>query len=109
MMRKIVLSVLVLCALTTAAAAQVHVNGYFRRDGTYVQPHYRSAPDGNPYNNWSTQRRGLDATIPLQAGQGVTPIDPYAFQRGMLVGQEIRLRQQEIQLRQMELDRLQRR
>jgi len=33
----------------------VHVNGYFRKNGTYVQPHYRSAPDGNFYNNWSTE------------------------------------------------------
>lgn len=31
----------------------VYVNGYQRRDGTYVQPHMRSAPDGNPYNNYS--------------------------------------------------------
>lgn len=37
----------------TSADAQVRVRGYFRKDGTYVQPHYRSAPDGNPYNNWS--------------------------------------------------------
>jgi hypothetical protein len=33
--------------------AAVHVNGYYRSNGTYVQPHYRSNPDGNPYNNWS--------------------------------------------------------
>ncbi len=33
--------------------AKVYVKGYFRKDGTYVQPHYRSNPDGNPYNNWS--------------------------------------------------------
>ena len=31
----------------------VYVTGYTRKDGTYVPPHYRSAPDGNPYNNWS--------------------------------------------------------
>ena len=31
----------------------VWVNGYTRKDGTYVQGHYRSSPDGNPYNNWS--------------------------------------------------------
>lgn len=31
----------------------VHVNGYERQGGTYVQPHMRSAPDGNPYNNYS--------------------------------------------------------
>lgn len=35
------------------AAAQVRVDGYTRRDGTYVPPHYRSAPDGTPYNNYS--------------------------------------------------------
>lgn len=33
--------------------SQVRVRGYFRKDGTYVQPHVRSAPDGNPYNNYS--------------------------------------------------------
>lgn len=32
----------------------VHVNGYVRKDGTYVAPHMRSAPDGNFRNNWST-------------------------------------------------------
>ena len=35
------------------ANARVRVEGYYRKDGTYVRPHYRSNPDGNPYNNWS--------------------------------------------------------
>ncbi len=35
------------------AEAYVRVRGYFRRDGTYVRPHYRSDPDGNLFNNWS--------------------------------------------------------
>lgn len=34
---------------------QVRVKGYLRKDGTYVQPHVRSNPDGNPFNNWSTK------------------------------------------------------
>lgn len=40
-----------------AAAAQGthYVRGYYRSDGTYVQPHMQTNPDGNPYNNWSTQ------------------------------------------------------
>jgi hypothetical protein len=38
-----------------AFAADTYVRGYTRKDGTYVQPHYRSAPDGNRLNNWSTQ------------------------------------------------------
>jgi len=33
--------------------AEEYVHGYSRHDGTYVQPHWRSNPDGNPYNNWS--------------------------------------------------------
>lgn len=35
-------------------AGDVYVPGYFRSSGTYVAPHYRSAPDGNFWNNWST-------------------------------------------------------
>ena len=31
----------------------VDVKGYYRSDDTYVQPHYKSTPDGNPYNNYS--------------------------------------------------------
>ncbi len=34
----------------------VYVRGYTRGNGTYVQPHIRSAPDGNPYNNYSYGR-----------------------------------------------------
>jgi len=37
------------------ASGPVHVNGYTRKDSIYVQPHYRSAPDGNFSNNWSTK------------------------------------------------------
>ena len=36
------------------AFADVSVRGYYRSNGTYVQPHYRSNPDGNFGNNWST-------------------------------------------------------
>jgi len=35
--------------------AVVRVKGYYRKDGTYVAPHYRSDPDGKFYNNWSTK------------------------------------------------------
>jgi hypothetical protein len=38
------------------AFAQVHVRGHYnRRTGTYVAPHYRSAPDHSRLNNWSTR------------------------------------------------------
>lgn len=35
------------------SGGRVYVKGYFKKDGTYVSPHYRTAPDGNPYNNYS--------------------------------------------------------
>ena len=40
--------------ISGTAFADVSVRGYYRPNGTYVQPHYRSNPDGNVYNNWST-------------------------------------------------------
>jgi len=41
--------------LGAAEAGSVYVRPYIRSDGTYVEGHYRSTPDGNPYNNWSTR------------------------------------------------------
>jgi hypothetical protein len=37
------------------SSGSVHVQGYTKSNGTYVEPHYRSAPDGNFNNNWSTK------------------------------------------------------
>jgi hypothetical protein len=52
-----ILLALLLLVLTTPLAAlaqDVSVKGYFRKDGTYVQPHMRSRPDSSFNNNWST-------------------------------------------------------
>lgn len=40
---------------TFALAADVHVRGYQRQGGTYVQEHMRSAPDSTRDNNFSTR------------------------------------------------------
>ena len=32
----------------------VHVGGYVKSDGTYVQPYYRTSPDETRSNNYST-------------------------------------------------------
>jgi len=34
-----------------AQAQFVPVDGYVRQNGTYVAPHIRTFPDGNPFNN----------------------------------------------------------
>ena len=50
------LSLLALAGMyaTPVLAGDVFVNGHLRSDGTYVQPHMRSAPDSSYNNNWST-------------------------------------------------------
>lgn len=57
MFRKISFIILLLFIFfaTSALAGQVRVKGHYRKDGTYVQPHYRTSPDRNKQNNWSTQ------------------------------------------------------
>ncbi len=52
-MLKFIFALTALLITLQTLQAQVYVRGYYRKDGTYVQPHYRSEPDGNPYNNWS--------------------------------------------------------
>ena len=47
------LALMVSLVTVSVADAAVHVNGYYRKNGTYVAPHYRSDPDGIPTNNWS--------------------------------------------------------
>lgn len=49
-------SLLLIALLVSGSAfADTYVHGYVRKDGTYVQPHYRSNTDGNFNNNWSTK------------------------------------------------------
>ena len=55
-----------------STSGDVYVDGYIRSDGTYVQPHIRSAPDGNKANNWSTQGN----INPYTGEPGSRPLDP---------------------------------
>jgi hypothetical protein len=86
---RLLLAVLLCLAVTVPAFAagrsgrsggSVYVRGYTRRDGTYVQPHYRSAPDSNFYNNWST--KGNVNPYTGQEGTKVTPPSGYGGSYG---------------------------
>lgn len=46
---------MLLVLLASSCAFATSVNGYYRKNGTYVQPHQRSNADGNPWNNYSTR------------------------------------------------------
>lgn len=39
---------------TSATGSTVDVKGYFKKDGTYVEPHKRTAPNNRVDDNWST-------------------------------------------------------
>lgn len=53
----------VLLILCTKGVSQVKVRGYFKKNGTYVQPYIRSKPDGNPYNNYSYQENNNSGSL----------------------------------------------
>ena len=42
-----------IAAFNSSANALVSVDGYYKGNGTFVAPHYRTSPDFNPYNNFS--------------------------------------------------------
>ena len=52
---KILIAFALFAASIVGALAQTHVHGYYRTDGTYVQPHWRSSPNNITYDNWSTR------------------------------------------------------
>ncbi len=80
---KLTLAVTTLLASMTLCSAQGYhyVRPYYRYDGTYVQPHYQTSPDGIRSNNWSypgnvnpfTGEQGRSHTMPRGYGGGIDP------------------------------------
>lgn len=54
-MKKTIIAILITLAFATVASADTYVNGYTRSDGTYVQGHWRSSPNGTTLDNYSTR------------------------------------------------------
>lgn len=61
-MRQFSLSILTLSLIlffgfvTISIAKDVYVDGYYRKDGTYVRPHYRSSPNSSTSDNYGPSR-----------------------------------------------------
>ena len=51
---KFIFAILAL-SISTIAIADTHVKGYTKSNGTYVEPHYRSSPNSNTYDNYGTK------------------------------------------------------
>ena len=61
------LSFLVIALMVSAHSVQaedVHVRGYYRRDGTYVRPHIRSSPDSSRWNNYGPSQNSSQLMNP---------------------------------------------
>ena len=63
--------ILLLVALPCVAIADTYVHGYSKRDGTYVEPHYRSEANSTKFDNYSTQGN----VNPYNGKEGT--VDPY--------------------------------
>ncbi len=72
--------------LAGSRGGSVDVKGYFRKDGTYVQPHTRTAPDGNPLNNYSFPGNYNPNTGNITPGNPDTYLENYYRKRGQAPG-----------------------
>jgi len=50
-----IVTAIMLTTVSYSQAYDTYVNGYTSNNGTYVQPYYRTAPDSNRFNNYSSQ------------------------------------------------------
>ena len=69
---RLVIAIALAVIAVSASAATTQVDGYVRKDGTYVPPHYRTTPDSSRGNNWGSQGN----TNPYTGEKGT--VDPYA-------------------------------
>lgn len=83
MIKKWIIGAAMVLSFANVGYAQVHVDGYFKKNGTYVEPHYRSAPNSSISDNYST--KGNSNPYTGQMGtvdpfQHSTPRTPQVFE-----------------------------
>jgi len=54
-MRILIALALLFTSIVPSIARDVYVRGYYRSNGTYVQPHYRSSPNNTTLDNFSVR------------------------------------------------------
>lgn len=79
-MKRHLLSAVLLLGVFLAPLAPVyavHVSGYYRSNGTYVHGYERTAPDSNPYNNYSYPGNYNPNTGTITKGNPSTYLNEY--------------------------------
>jgi len=85
-MHRLFLATALFLTLPAGAFAQVSVDGYTRRDGTYVQPHHRSNPDSSYNNNWSVSPNTNPYTGQMGTHQPTYNDHPPTYNNGTTYG-----------------------
>ncbi|MCX8521077.1 MAG: hypothetical protein ORN28_06010 [Rhodoferax sp.] len=75
MKKTTILAALIVASAAAHAAGSNWVNGHTRSDGTYVEGHYRTSPNGSKLDNYSTQGN----YNPYTGQQGT--VDPFRTQQ----------------------------
>lgn len=68
----LIISSLLIAICAAPSSADKWVNGYSKKDGTYVKGHMKSSPDSNRYNNKSSQTYGGSQRDEYSSGMGAT-------------------------------------
>lgn len=98
----------VLVMMSFSAMAQVDVSGYYKQNGTYVQPHHRTAPNNTISDNYSTQGNvnpytGQPGTVPNTGYDNSAALRQQAqYQQQMLQLQEQQRQMQQLQQQQLQ-------
>ena len=51
-MKKVLIVFILLLTCNSVFAYDTYVSGYYRKNGTYVEPHYKTKSDNYSYNNY---------------------------------------------------------
>jgi hypothetical protein len=70
-MKKLIIAAIAVAVVTPAHGRSVSVRGHVTKNGVYVAPHTRSAPNSSRLDNWSTK-----PNINPTTGKAGT-VDPY--------------------------------
>lgn len=68
-----IVALLALLFVSSAFANPTYVKPHVRKDGTFVQGHYRTSPNNTKLDNWSTE-----GNVNPYTGKAGT-VDPYAL------------------------------
>jgi len=63
-LKAIIIALVMLTTAQTVEAKDVHVNGYYRSNGTYVQPHIRPTPNSVKWDNYGASKNSSELMNP---------------------------------------------